>query len=188
MGSDRPGALRLAAMEGQRRNGSVVHDVLEPGGILPGHITEHSLELPEDLTWEEWSAVGATLRRVNVAWRWWLGDFLLYGDRRFGEMASQIEDELGVDYQQAADCRWVASRIPVSRRRERLSWSHHREVAKLDADRADELLDQAEKELWPRSMLRVAARTKEPVERIELACQCQCHNACQECGHEGSAR
>ena len=45
------------------------------------------------------------------------------------------------------DTQWVASKfVDNSRRREELSWSHHREVAALPPAEADELLGLAERE------------------------------------------
>jgi hypothetical protein len=173
----RPGAARLTALEDKPRNGSPIRDIQDKldqalqgahdpdDGVLalPGVITEQSLSLPAGLTIEQWQAVGFTLRRINAAWRWWVGDWLHYGEQSFGEMASQAMNDLGVDYQQLADCAWVAGRIPVSRRRESLTWSHHREVAALDPVAADALLDQAEEGHWTRAHLREVVKDHDPL-------------------------
>ncbi len=52
----------------------------------------------------------------------------------------------------------VCRRIEPSRRREVLSWSHHREVAALEPEDADALLDKAEAEGWTRQELRRQAK------------------------------
>jgi len=141
--TDRPGILRLLAQEGQRQPSGVVRDMQDKldaalanghdpdNGVLalPGVVSETGLKLPDGLTFEQWQGVGFTLKRINKAWRWWVGDWLHYCERSFGVMASQVMDELGTDYQQLADCAYVAGRIPFARRRENLSWSHHKEVA-----------------------------------------------------------
>jgi hypothetical protein len=75
----------------------------------------------------------------------WLGDLQLYADR-FGEEASQILDETDLADKTLANARWVASQIPVSRRREGVSFSHHAEVASLEPAQQDEWLERAQVE------------------------------------------
>jgi len=54
--------------------------------------------------------------------------------------------------------KFVASKIEFSRRREKLSWSHHYEVAALEPAQQDELLDQAEAERLSMRQLRQAVK------------------------------
>ena len=65
-----------------------------------------------------------------------IGDALRYGERRWGETYAQVMDATGMAYQTLANAKWVASRVPVQRRRTELSWSHHAEVASLEATSA----------------------------------------------------
>ena len=112
--------------------------------VLPGRVSTVGLDLPPDLTFEQWSGIGAALRGVNRSLQWWLGDWLRYGERRYGEMYAQAVEDTGKNYQTLANAKWVAERFAdFSLRRENLSWSHHKEVA----GRADaaELLDLAER-------------------------------------------
>lgn len=194
----RPGALRLAALEGAVRNGSPVREISEHldsvleqfsddgnGSLsLPGMVSQKGLELPLGLSFDAWSQVGFTLRRIHKSWRWWIGDWVQYGEQKFGEMASQITDELDLDYQQVADCAYVAGRIPISRRRENLSWSHHREVAKLPEPQADAMLAQAEEARWTRARLRIEVNlVSSPQPVVEMTCYCHCHSGqCPDCG------
>jgi len=53
-----------------------------------------------------------------------------------------------------ADAKWVADKFESSRRRENLSWSHHREVVALPEEAADRMLNLAEQEGWSRNDLR----------------------------------
>jgi len=89
-------------------------------------------------------AEGDKLKRIEGAIHWWLGDWLNYGERAYGEKYSQALDETEFSYKTLRTDSWVAHRIEVSRRRDNLSWSHHREVAPLDLPDQDRLLDQAE--------------------------------------------
>lgn len=113
---------------------------------LPGVVSETALTLPEGLTLDDWTAAGAMLGRIGRACQWWIGDWLNYGERRYGETYAQGIEATGYDYATLQNFSWVAARIEMSRRRDILSWSHHREIAALDpADQAARL-DQAEAE------------------------------------------
>ena len=50
--------------------------------------------------------------------------------RKCGEQYDEAI-ELGFPYQTAADAAWIAGKFQFSRRREKLSWSFHREVLTL---------------------------------------------------------
>ena len=58
------------------------------------------------------------------------------------------------------DAGWVSRQIETSRRREVLSWSHHKEVAALEPDEQDEFLDKAIDEGWTRNELRTHVRRR----------------------------
>jgi hypothetical protein len=175
-------------MEGGRRNGTAVRDIIEHNELgFPGVVTETSMTLPDDLDIDRWLEVGMTLKRMESAMPWWVGDFMLFGIAKFGEMASQMDDEF--EYQYLADCKWVAGKIPSSRRHENVKWSHHREVAALEPETADEILQQADEERWPRSTVRAAVKAlKLPARlepKIDLECMCRCRQSdfCPDCGH-----
>jgi len=61
---------------------------------------------------------------------WWLGDWWAYGDHNYGDRVRAAD---GIDYsfQALMDAGWVCRQIETSRRREVLSFKHHREVAGL---------------------------------------------------------
>lgn len=131
-----------------------------PTGTLDlGRLAEPALPLPAELDYHAWAALAPELGRL-VRWsHWLLGDWLLYGDARYGERAAQAEAATGLDYQTLANARWVAKAIPPARRVAALSWSHHVEVAALPADEQVTLLalatpDQAAGETEPRLSVR----------------------------------
>lgn len=84
--------------------------------------------------------------RAGAAVQWWIGDWLNYGERRYGEVYAQALDATGLDYQTLRDVKWVCSTYPVSRRHDNLSFKHHREAAALPPAQADALLARAEAE------------------------------------------
>ena len=58
-----------------------------------------------------------------------------------------------------ADAKWVAGRFEISRRRENLTWSHHREVAGIEDDAEhDAVLDAAATGGWSKKRLRSEVR------------------------------
>lgn len=194
---------RLEAGEATKRNGSIVKDIqdqldaalttTDPDDgllVLPGEITDTSLTLPSGLTFAQWQNVGHCLKRIHRAWRWWVGDWIAYGEHKYGEMYSQAMDETGIEYNQLAQISYVARQIPPEIRHENLSWSHHAAVAKLDHESANALLDKAEQDGWKREHLRAAAKLLGdgkimPAETSAPAiekCSCHCHgDYCTEC-------
>jgi hypothetical protein len=186
--SEAPGVLRLRA---EQRNGkTAVLDIVQTNVLeLPGIVTETSLDLPQDMTYDEWEQVGKTLGRQRAAWKWWVGDWLNFGERTYGEMYAQGMEATGLDYGQLNNIAWVARSVSSSRRREQLSWSHHYEVAKLEPDDQEMLLDQALLGEWKRERLREAIKfvkgeLPEPVASTDkCGCHCCMTDYCPDCSH-----
>jgi len=86
--------------------------------------------------------------------QWWIGDWVAYGERSYGETYTQAIEVTGQAYQTLNDVVWVARKFEFSRRRENLSWSHHREVAALEPPEQEGWLDLAERNEWSRNDLR----------------------------------
>jgi hypothetical protein len=104
--------------------------------------TTTSLTLPSDLSAADWAKIGADLSRANSMLAWLVGDWWNAG-HRYGERRAMVEDEdwSGPSFQSCQDCGWVCRQFATSRRREVLTFSHHREVAPLARLEADSLLD-----------------------------------------------
>ncbi len=136
---------------------------------LPGRVTQVGLDLPADMTFEQWQGIGQSLRGVERSLMWWIGDWLRYGERRWGEMYSQALDATDKAYQTLANAKSVAEKFEFSRRREKLGWSHHAEVASLPPDVADALLDEAERDGLSRNDLRKRASQVKAAVRINAA-------------------
>lgn len=64
--------------------------------------------------------------------QWWVGDWLRFGERKYGEMYSQMLDSTDYEYGSLANMKYIAERFESSLRSENLSWSHHKEVAPLE--------------------------------------------------------
>lgn len=75
---------------------------------------------------------------------WWIGDWLSYGNHVFGERYARASRITGYDAQTLMNMAYVASRYEVSRRRGKLSWSHHAEIAAMNPDEQDYWLTRAQ--------------------------------------------
>lgn len=128
---------------------------------LPGKVTRKSLELPANLSFDEWQEIGRSLNSVEGSVMWWLGDWWAYGEHAYGERASQAtggDDDDAYKFQTLMDSGWVARKFETSRRREVLPWSFHKEVAAQEPVEQDRLLDWAEKTSATQKELRAEVR------------------------------
>lgn len=125
---------------------------------------------PQDLDASEWASAGRRIGAVGRCVQWLLGDWIAYGNDKFGERYSRASRITGYDPQTLMNMVYVASRFSVSRRRENLSWSHHEALAALEPEEQDSWLDQAAEHRWSvsdlRAMLRLS-RKRELAERAE---------------------
>jgi hypothetical protein len=142
---------------------------LESGLILPGiEFTKTSLLVTRKITEKEWQDIGAKLCRAGGALRWWIGDWLRYGEHEWGEEYSKLP--AAMEYRQATlrDLNWVAGSVDPSRRRDKLSWEHHREVAHLEPEEQDRWLNEAEKHKLTRAALRRSIKRGKVIYNWEL--------------------
>lgn len=120
-----------------------------------------ALDMPEGMTFEEWQALGGTLQQMERSVMWWIGDWLRFGERKYGETYAQAVEE--TDYAEGTlrDAKWVAERYEVSARADNLSWRHHREAAALPpAERAEVLARAAREGLSTREVKALARQEK----------------------------
>lgn len=127
-----------------------------------GLLTENGLELPTDLTYEEWLGVmGKLFTLEKVTW-WAIGDALAFGETAYGEKYAQamaLSQASGINVDTLRKAQWVAERVPVVLRRTSLSWSHHQTVAALDPAAQEALLAKAEEHEMSVSALTDSVRT-----------------------------
>ncbi|HEX5145954.1 MAG TPA: hypothetical protein VFV85_02940 [Conexibacter sp.] len=119
-----------------------------------------------DLALADWAEQGRRFGTIGRAAGWWIGDWLQYGNSKFGERYSRASRITGYDVQTLMNMVYVASRVDTSQRRENLSWSHHAEVAALPPEERGRWLDVAESERLSvrclREEIRRARRAIEP--------------------------
>jgi len=131
------------------------------------------LDIPEGTSFEHWLALGRHLALADNALAWRIGDWWVYGEHRYGDRIAAVRTTgwNGPSFGACRNYAMVARAFETSRRRDVLSFSHHREVASLSPADADQLLDWVEeprrndskprstRELRSQVRSRVASRT-----------------------------
>lgn len=100
------------------------------GFKLPGLITPTGLHLDRGLPFVAWQRVGDQLVMADSGSKWWIGDWLNYGEKTYGETYSQeLQDKFGVGYEALAHYKWMSNQYEFCTRVQNVSWAHHRLLA-----------------------------------------------------------
>lgn len=94
-----------------------------------------------EMSAEEWASAGRRIGRITRASQWWIGDWMRYGNRKWGERYVQAARITGYDVSSLRNIAWVCSQFEPSLRNDNLTWSHHALLAPLE---------RKEKEFWLR--------------------------------------
>jgi hypothetical protein len=92
----------------------------------------------------EWLHQGRRLGSIGRGVAWWIGDWVNFGNAKFGEKYTRAARITGYDVKSLMNMAYVASRFELARRRESLTWSHHAELAALQPEEQDDWLAFAE--------------------------------------------
>jgi hypothetical protein len=158
-------------------------------------LSDVSWRAAENLSFAEWLEHGRRLGLMGRSAGWWIGDWLNYGNHAFGERYVRASRITGYDAQTLMNMAYVASRFDRSRRRGKLSWSHHAEIAAMEPEEQEHWLERAETDRLSVRCLREGIRR----ERLRRAAEAEsagrgCCGAdegeqpssdvvCPECGH-----
>jgi hypothetical protein len=134
---------------------------LRPAGWLP------QAELDE----RRWIAVGERLGQMSRGVQWWLGDWLRYGFARWGERYGEASKITGYDHRTLPHRASVAGEFDLSRRRDKLTWSHHAAVAGLEPSQQERWLDRAESLRLSVADLRLEIRSLRRTEGTRATCE-----------------
>jgi hypothetical protein len=107
---------------------------------------------------DRWKAVGTRIAAYSDAASWWLGDWLAFGQAKYGRRYKEGVALTGLEYQTLRNYTAVARRFDVSRRRDDLSFQHHAELCALTDDAQDVWLDLAASNRWSKAELRRRVR------------------------------
>jgi len=109
-------------------------------------------------TLAEWERCGIVLRRIEGAVQWWIGDWLNYGEKAYGEKYTDAEALTELERQTLTNYAYVSAHVTISRRRENVSYSVHAEVAPLPPDQQRAILTRAAEEDLTVGEVRAAIR------------------------------
>lgn len=123
-----------------------------------------------DMPYQRWEDLGRFLGELDRRSRWYLGDWLNFGEEVYGEDSAQGTDSTlkerydlaervtGLDHGTLINIRTVCGKVARSRRRRELGFWIHSEVTALEADEQVEWLQRAIDEGWGKAELRAAIK------------------------------
>ena len=112
----------------------------------------------QELPLSDWVEHGRRLGIIGRGVNWWIGDWLRYGNMKFGERYVRASRITGYDTQTLMNMVYVATAYEPEQRRSNLSWSHHAELAALPPAERDRWLDLAETNRYSVRCLREEVR------------------------------
>lgn len=100
----------------------------------PYRTTLIGTEIVRKSTADEWKKYGEILRHVDEAKQWAIGDWLVDGKRHYGD--GLYKNALGIFGEEYKEqtlrlLKSISENIPLLKRFNKLTWSHHMEVASL---------------------------------------------------------
>lgn len=114
----------------------------------------------------EWERCGEVLHRIEGAVQWWLGDWLNYGEKAYGEKYAEALDATGFEQHTLENYAYVAGNIKTSLRREDVSYSIHKEIAPLPVDQQKHILARAADEQLTVSAVRDLVRQESHLSKV----------------------
>lgn len=85
----------------------------------------------KEISLHDWNMLGDLLCQANNSLGFWIGDWINYGEARWGEKYADAMDLTGFEKQTLEDFAYVARQVQISVRTEKLTFYHHRKVAPL---------------------------------------------------------
>jgi hypothetical protein len=110
-------------------------------------ISRAGLDIQAELTFDEWQALGKELTPIASAIGFIVGDWINYGETRYGEKYHEALRLTGLSIETLWQYSYVARRVQIWFRNQNLDWTHHKVVAKVkDPEEQRKWLNTAEKE------------------------------------------
>ncbi len=94
-------------------------------------------------TFEEWEMVGRALKKIESGLQFAIGDWLLDGERRWGEKYTEAAALVGYKAKTLRQLVWVCRQVHLSLRIDKLTFGHHVLVAGMPADQQIMWLERA---------------------------------------------
>lgn len=113
------------------------------------------IEFNGELSFEEWEDIGRQAVPMAKSIGFIVGDWINYGEGRYGEQYTGAIESTGLDYGTLRNYAHVARRVEMSYRNDNLDFTHHMVVAKLKPDEQEHWLEiAAENHLGKRRLQR----------------------------------
>jgi hypothetical protein len=140
-----------------------------------GAVINNGLMLPPGLSFDQYESLGVMLRHLHEASQWLIGDWLAYGEMEYEhDKYVQAAATTGLAPQTCMNYMSIAKRIPPTRRRPRVKFSIHAEVASLPPAEQKRILKEAEQRELTKSEVRELARESRGEVPVERPCCSQC--------------
>lgn len=120
--------------------------------------TPTGLIFATDTPIEVWGALTERMIRQSKRLHWAIADAINFGDAAYGEKYAQWVDETGLTVSTLNKIAWVGRKFPQDRRRESVDFTYHEQVAALEPEDQDAVLDAAEDQGLNTAEVRVLAR------------------------------
>jgi hypothetical protein len=117
---------------------------------IPGvEITDTELRMPDNIAWDDYTRLAHFIDPVSDAWQWWAADYVAKGEQVFSQLYPQaITLFKKIQPSTLKSYASVSRKVPPSRRRNDLTFSHHRAVTKLKAAEQRQMLKRAAEGNW----------------------------------------
>jgi hypothetical protein len=97
-------------------------------------INPTGIQFHDELSFDEWEALGKKLAPLGKSIGFIIGDWINYGEARYGEKYERALERTGMTYTTLANFSYVARKVEISLRNEKLDFTQHYVVAKLKTD------------------------------------------------------
>ncbi|HEX4304588.1 MAG TPA: hypothetical protein VHZ54_00990 [Solirubrobacterales bacterium] len=135
-----------------------------------------------------WIAAGRRLGAIGRCSQWWVGDWIRYGNVKWGEKYVEAARVTGYDVATLRNMAWVASRFDLSLRSDSLTWSHHVLLAPLETGEQRYWLEQARNERLSVADLRLELKRLRSTADLEGQAEPDTSEpsamVCPRCGHQ----
>ena len=108
-----------------------------------GQTDEISWTGSEDMTFDQYQKIGRTFQQIQRSLAFWMGDWMNYGEQKFGDIAMQAVEDTGKSVETLIKWKAVAFRVRREIRVKELGWTHHFYVCYTPEDQRGPLLQMA---------------------------------------------
>lgn len=102
---------------------------------------DNHLKFSNDITYDEWMAYGKKLAKRYSNIQWLIGDWINYGEAKWGEKYAQAEDDLSFSQGTLRNYASICARIPPENRNPKLRFHQIKHVAPLEPRQQRKIID-----------------------------------------------